>query len=129
LNGSITIDEVHDMSISDMIEKLEQMKLALKMRQVQNCKPRRRLEGNCTISPESMQHSTVPGLPETPSSSEKTIAPTLHGTPGVPDEKTLQPSTPTESSEYVQDGTKGLKYNITAESPMIPQDRLQLQNV
>jgi len=122
LNGSITIDEVHDMSISDMIEKLEQMKLALKDEASPKLQTTPTLGGETAqISPESMQHSTVPGLPETPSSSEKTIAPTLHGTPGVPDEKTLQPSTPTESSEYVQDGTKGLKIQYYSRKPMIPQ--------
>jgi len=60
------------------------------MRQVPKLQTTPTLGGETAqISPESMQHSTVPGLPETPSSSEKTIAPTLHGTPGVPDEKNI----------------------------------------
>jgi len=129
LNGSITIDEVHDMSISDMIEKLEQMKLALKDEQVQNCKPRRRLEGNCT---------NIAGIHATFHSAR------VAGNSIISEKQSHRHSMELQvclmrkhyslqrrqkAQNMCKTVQKGLKYNITAESPMIPQGSTSAQNV
>ncbi|HOM03044.1 MAG TPA: cellulose binding domain-containing protein [Acetivibrio sp.] len=106
LDNSITIDEVYEMSISDMIEKLEQMKLAS-----EDMSTAEKPQATPAPSEETEQVSpyTEPGFSKSSPYPEDTKVPAAAETTSVPDEKTPQPSVTVESPKDTEVTTKGLR--------------------
>lgn len=118
LDSSITIEEVNDMSVTDMIVKLERMKLA------STDMPSPKPQGTPAPADETLQMSSAPiqqpnpsGLPEISQYPEETNTPRPTEDPTITQEKTPQPSPLIESPKNTEAGTKGLRIQHFSKKP------------
>ncbi|GAE88572.1 anti-sigma-I factor RsgI family protein [Acetivibrio straminisolvens] len=110
LDNSVTVDEIYEMSVTDMIEKLEQIKTA--PGDMSSPKPqvaKTPAEETVQMPSEPVQQPTMSELPE--------VSPYPSETPTTIDEKTPQPSNAVESPKHSEGGSKGLKIQHYSNKP------------